>query len=270
MLDSLALYSKMIAASARAQASYRANFVASIFGTFLVTVIEFVGVWALFARFGSLDGWSLPQVAFLYGLVNVVMAVADALATGFDSFHNEVRTGGFDRVLLRPRSTVFQMFAVGVATRRIGRFVQALIVLAWAIPQLDIPWTADGGWRLALVAFTALCGVALFLGLFIIQATAAFWTVEALEAFNAFHYGGTYAAQYPVTIYDGWFRRFFTFVIPLACVTYFPATLILDQPDPLDTPAWLRATAPLAGPLFLAFALRLWSFGVRHYTSTGS
>ena len=58
-------------------------------------------------------------------------------------------------------------------------------------------------------------GVCLFIGLIILQATSAFWTTESLEVWNAFTYGGVTMSQYPLSIYRPWFRRFFTFVIPL-------------------------------------------------------
>jgi ABC-2 type transport system permease protein len=77
-------------------------------------------------------------------------------------------------------------------------------------------------------------------------------------------------SQYPLAIYRPWFRRFFTVVIPLACVNYFPGVAILGRPDPLGTPAALQWLAPAAGPLFLLVCLQIWRVGVRHYQSTGS
>lgn len=76
--------------------------------------------------------------------------------------------------------------------------------------------------------------------------------------------------QYPLTIYRAWFRRFFTFVVPLACVNYFPTLAILDRPDPLGTSIYFQCAAPALGLIFLLIALRIWKFGVRHYRSTGS
>ena len=68
-----------------------------------------------------------------------------------------------------------------------------------------------------------------------------------------------------------WFQRFFTFLVPLACVTYFPALAVLGRDDALlSSPAWFHWTAPLAGFAFLVLALQVWKIGVRHYCSTGS
>ena len=84
-------------------------------------------------------------------------------------------------------------------------------------------------------------------------------------------YGGTEAGQFPLSIYRPWFRRFFTFVVPLACVSYFPALTILGRSDPfLASFPWLGWTAPLVGVAFLLATLQVWQFGVRHYRSTGS
>ena len=83
-------------------------------------------------------------------------------------------------------------------------------------------------------------------------------------------YGGVETAQYPLAIYQPGFRRFFTFVVPLGCISYFPAVAILGIEDPLGSELWMQVAAPLAGYLFFAVSLLAWRFGIRHYTSTGS
>jgi len=113
-------------------------------------------------------------------------------------------------------------------------------------------------------------GACLFLALFVLQGTLAIWTVESIEVVNATTYGGVQAAQYPLSIYEAWFRRFFTYLVPLAGVCYFPVVTALGRPEPLGAPRWLGAASWLVGPLFLAGAIVVWTRGVRHYTSTGS
>jgi len=39
--------------------------------------------------------------------------------------------------------------------------------------------------------------------------------------------------QYPLAVYQRWFQRFFIYIIPLACVNYFPVLVILGRDDPL-------------------------------------
>jgi len=151
--------------------------------------------------------------------------------------------------------------------RRVGRFSQGLLVLLWAAFALELHWSA--GKVLVLLA-ALLGGACLFYGLLVLQATLAFWTTETLEIMNTVTYGGVETAQYPLVVYREWFRRFFTFVVPLACISYYPALAILGRADPLGSPAALHWLAPLVGALFLAACLQVWRVGVRHYRSTGS
>lgn len=268
MGNALSLYIRLIGLSIRGQMQYRVSFLLMSAGQFVTTGVEFAAIWALFARFGTLVPWTLPQVAFFYGIVNTSFAVTDAAARGFELFGAQfVKTGNFDRLLLRPRSTVLQLAGHEFPLMRVGRLLQGVLVLGWAILHLDIDWNVG---RVVLLVVTLCAGFVLFYGIVICQAVLSFWTTESLEIMNTLTYGGVETAQYPIAIYQKYFRRFFTFVVPLACVTYFPVVAILGIPDPLGSPLVVQALAPLAGFGFFAVALLLWRFGVRHYTSTGS
>lgn len=266
-MNGVRLYLRYAGVSLQAQMEYKASFALQALGQTLATGIEFVGLWALFRRFGGVEGWSLAEAAFLYGVVNVSAALGDAVCRGLDVMGSLIREGDLDRLLLRPRSLLLQLLGHELTLRRAGRLAQGAAVAAWAAARLQVPWSAG---RLALLAATLSSGAALWLALLVLQATLAFWTVETLEIMNTVTYGGVEAAQYPLSIYSRAFRRFFVFVVPLACVSYFPVIAILGRADPLGTPAWLGWVSPLAGPLFLAAALRVFRLGVRHYTSTGS
>ena len=266
-MNAIRLYGRYASISLRGQMEYRASFLMQSAGQFLITGIEFLGIWTLFTRFGQIRGWTLAEAAFFYGLISITWSIADAISRGFDVFGTTVKNGDFDRVLLRPRSTILQLFGHELTLRRIGRFVQGLAVLVFAIETLDVAWSAP---RMGLFAVAVIGGVCLFVGLMILEATSAFWTTESLEVWNAFTYGGVTMSQYPLEIYRPWFRRFFLVVIPLGCVTYLPGVAILGRPDPLGTPLLLQWLAPLVGPIFLLVCLYIWGMGVRHYQSTGS
>ncbi len=88
------------------------------------------------------------------------------------------------------------------------------------------------------------------------QATLCFWTVESLEIMNALTYGGTEAAQYPLTLYRDWFRRFFMpFVVPLAFVASHPCGGAARSPHGAGRcPQAARWASPLVGVAFLLSA----------------
>lgn len=268
-MNAFGLYARYVGVSFRSQMQYKASFLLSSFGAFLVSFVEVLGIWALFDRFGGLSGWTLPQVCLFYGFVNMTFAVADAVSLGFDTFGAQyVKSGDLDRLLLRPRSLALQLLGHELTLRRVGRFAQGAIVFGWAVSALDIAWSPAS---VGLLVFAFTGGVAMFVGLFVFAAFLSFWTVESLELMNTMTYGGVETAQYPLSIYERHFRAFFTFVVPLACVAYFPLVAVLGIEDPLGTSYLFQAAAPIAGMAFLAMALALFRYvGLRHYTSTGS
>jgi len=267
MGNAMRLYGQYIALSLRGQMQYRASFVMLSIAYFAGTGIEFVGIWSLFDRFALLRDWSLAEVALFYGVVNMAMSLTKTVSFGFDRFEEMVKSGDFDRLLLRPRSTALQLLSQRLQVARIGHFGQAFCVLVWACWTLNVAWSPA---RLVLLVAAVLGGACVFKGLFILRATLCFWTTEGLEITAAVSYGGVETARYPLNIYRAWFRRFFTYVVPLACFSYYPALAILERPDPLGSGVYFQWAAPLIGFAFLALSLVAWDWGVRHYRSTGS
>ncbi len=267
-MSMIGLYLNYARASLKAQMAYPAAFLMTSFGQFLVTIVEFGGLYLLFDRFGRLDQWSLGEVAIFYGLVNLGFSIADTITRGFDVFGPEfVKTGNFDRLLLRPRSLALQLFGYEFRLTRIGRTLQAVVVLLFGASLIDFAWTSEA---IAIVGLTVAGCVAFFSALLVLQATLAIWTVESLEIVNVFTYGGVYAGQAPMNIYARWLRDFLTYVVPLSCVAYFPVLALLGKAHIEGMTAPAAAMTPLIGFLFFGFSLWVWGFGVRRYTSTGS
>lgn len=267
-MNALRLYGRYVGASLRIQAQYPVATLLLTVGHLAATSIEILGVWALFHRFGQLKGWSFGEAALFYSLINITFSLADLLTRGFEVFGTEfVRTGAFDRVLLRPRAAALQLIGHEIRLSRLGRMIQGLAVLTVATELAPIYWNPA---TIAIAVWAVAGGVALFGGILVLQAALAFWTIESLEVVNVLTYGGVQAAQYPLDIYASWFRRALTFGVPLACVGYYPVLAILGRPDPLGAPDWLLPLTPLAGFAFLLLSSLAWRAGVAHYTSTGS
>jgi ABC-2 type transport system permease protein len=270
LVEDAVLYRRLAGAQVRSQMQYRAAFVVDTVGAFASSIVDFLAIWVFFNVTPSLGGWSLAEIGLLYGLSSIAFALADMFASGFDYAYfgpTMVRQGFFDQVLLRPASPFLQVLASQVLLRRIGRLAQGALVLALVTPALGIAWTPG---QLAFAGVTVLGGMALFFGLFVLGAAASFWTIESLEAMNVLTYGGQALTTYPMSIFGDWLRGFFTFVVPMAFVTYYPALWLLGRPDPLGGPSWLAfVSAPLC-LLACWVCLRAWRLGVNHYQSTGS
>jgi ABC-2 type transport system permease protein len=267
LADHLSLYRRLIGARARAQWQYKTSLLLLALGNLTATATDFLAVVVLFGRIPSLAGWTLGEVALIYGLALAAFGLAEVFSRGFDMFHVQVLQGSFDRVLTRPLGAFFQVLASDVSLRKLSRVAQGLVIVALAQRAIPIHWTAA---KVAVVGLALLGGSGIFFAIFVLGAASAFWTVQANEAVNVFTNGGVTMLSYPLDIYQDWLRRFATFVVPLAFVSYYPALYLLDRPDPLGLPRWAGALSPLAALLFGLVAAAAWSAGVRHYQSTGS
>jgi ABC-2 type transport system permease protein len=75
-MESLSLYRRLIAAQLRSQMQYKVSFLLALLGSFLLNLSEFGVIAIVFTRVPLLVGWSLGEVALLYGLSGVSFAVA--------------------------------------------------------------------------------------------------------------------------------------------------------------------------------------------------
>ncbi len=263
----LRLYRKYAGISIRGQLQYPASFVMQTLGSLLITGIEFLAIAALFTRFGALEGWKLGEMAVFYGMITIAFASCDTITKGFDSMDSLVKRGELDRILLRPRGTILQILEYDFTLRRIGRFSQGFAVLLYGFLTVPVHFTVG---RVIVLSAAFLGSTFVFISLMLIRAALAFRTTETLELMNTMTYGGVQTAQYPISIFPVGLRRFFTFIVPLACVNYFPILFVLGKPDPLGSPAWLLALSPAGGFLFLIAGVAVWRAGIMRYTSTGS
>ena len=269
MRHDLAIYRRLLGIQIRSQLQYRAAFLLEAFGTLVMNGLFFLSLALVLQRFDGLGGWGLGEIAFLYGIVDSAFASMDIIFSGFDpgSFGRWIRLGTFDQLMLRPVNLWMQVLGSRFVLRRVGRLLQGMLIFGLALAMLDIQWTI---WKVLFLPLVFLGMVTFFGGLFVIGATITFWTVESIEVVNIFTYGGSEMISYPMHIYPGWLRSFFTYVIPAIFLNYYPALYFLDKSDPLGFPPWAPLMGPVVGLGMLCVALLFWHFGVRHYQSTGT
>jgi ABC-2 type transport system permease protein len=260
------VYRRLIGAHVRSQLQYRTSVALQLVAVFIATFLDFVVILVLFDQVPALSGWTLEEVAFLYGISAIAFALCDVAVGHLDLLSRMIREGTFDLVLVRPLGSLFQVAASDFALRRFGKLAQGTLVLGIAVARLDVDWTAG---RVAMTVLAVVTGTVIFAAVWIALATVAFWIVDSIEFVNAFTYGGSYLTQYPVSLFGPWVRRLLAFVVPMAFVCYFPALYVLDKPDELGLPHWLRFGSPVVAAVTILVAGFAWRTAVRHYRSAG-
>lgn len=256
------LYFKYVRVHFMSQMSYKKSFILLTIGQFFVPFMIIVSMYFLFQRFDHIMGWTLYEVALCYGVINLSYAICESFSRGFDTFSSLIRTGNFDRIMLRPRGTILQVFGSKFEFTRLGRFLQGLLVFILALYKLKLSYTP-----LIVVSLCLMiaCGILVFTGIYILGASLCFYTVEGIEIINIFTDGGREMSKYPLGIYKKEVQKIFTFIIPFGMINYYPLMYILGKSHNTS-----HAFYPLYSLLFLIPCLTSWYIGVRHYKSTGS
>lgn len=266
MVDLVRIYVRLVGARARGQLEYRASLVLQLLGTAALTVIDFVAILVLFENVDALDGWTLEEIALLYAIATISFALTDLVVGHLDLFPQMIRDGTFDQILVRPLPSLLQVVASDFSLRRIGKALQGVGVLVFALVRLELDWSPA---KVLVLVGAVLAGSVIYAAVWVALATVAFWIVDAIEFVNAFTYGGSYLAQYPITIFARWLRGLVLFVLPLAFVAYFPALVLLDRESGLPLPAELGYLTGVVALVAALVANVVWTGAVRHYRSAG-
>ncbi|MDJ1133259.1 ABC transporter permease [Streptomyces iconiensis] len=251
----------------RSTMAYRASFAIMLAVSFATTFLDFAAIMIMFSHVEALGGFSLPEVAFLYGTSSVAFGLADLFLGQFERIGGRVRDGTMDLLLMRPVPVLVQVAADRFALRRLGRISQGAMVLTWSLFQLDVDWNVGSA---LMVLVMIVSGGCIFGCVFVLGGAFQFWAQDASEVQNAFTYGGTTLLQYPPTVFGKDLVRGVTFVVPLAFVNWMPALRLLGRDDPLGLPGWVDFASPAVALLCCVITGLVWRAGLRAYRSTGS
>nr|WP_055485298.1 ABC transporter permease [Streptomyces sp. WMMB 322] len=246
---------------------YRASFAMLALGSFATSALDFVAIMIMFSHVEVLAGFTLHEVALLYGTCAASLGLADLLLGSFDRVGTRVRDGTMDTILVRPVPALAQVAADRFALRRLGRLVQGVLVLGWALSGVRLE---GGPWAPLLLAVTVLSGTAVFGAVFVLGGAFQFVAQDAAEVQNSFTYGGATMLQYPPAVFAKDLVRGVTFVIPLAFVNWMPVLRLLGRDDPLRLPGWVDFAGPAVAAGCCVLAGLAWRAGLRAYRSTGS
>lgn len=249
----------------RAAASYRASFALMTLFGLASGAMDLAAILVVFANTTTLAGFTREEVLFLYGTASVSFTLCDIFVSNLDRISQHIKAGTLDTFLIRPVSAWIQIAADRFVPTRIGRVLQAVATLAYAVAALDLDWRR--AWMIPVMIAT---GVVIFAALWTLAGALQFVLTDAPEVVNSFTYGTHQLSQYPLSIYARDLVRGVTYVLPLAFVNWQPGLYALGRDDPFGTPGFMRFLGPAAA-LALALAAGLaWRQGIRHYRSTGS
>lgn len=210
----------------------------------------------------SIPGWSLEESLVVIGWFILLQGVLEGVINpGLAAVVDHIRKGTLDFVLLKPADAQFLVSTSRFALWRVVSLVTAGAVFAIAFGRLGrVP--TPGGVGLSLVLLVAATWALYSLWVLIIS--SAFFVVKVDNL--TYLFSSIFdAARWPITVFKGAWRLLFTFVVPLALMTTYPAEALLGR---LETSTLLYS---LVGTVALAAVSRtVWLLSLRRYTSASS
>ncbi len=246
---------------------YRANFVMWFGFTIVYHGVALAALYVTMRQFPSMNGWDFRQMFFLYALWMTAHELHNTLFFTVVSVPEYVREGRFDRFLVRPLDTLFQVLTVPQSIVPDGLILAiATLAAATAAAHVRVDWLYA-----VFVPAIAMGGALIDLGISLVVATLSFWFVRVDTLRWVVMSLEQDFTRYPISIYGRGVRIVLSFVLPFAFMNYFPATFFLQKTDTgMHLDPWVGLLTPAIGLAWLGAAYAFWLVGLRHYQGTGS
>ena len=259
----LSLLTQYFIQYSKVRLAYRADFLISVITTIGATLFGIAVVWLIFGRIPRLVGWSFYEIVFLYGFSLLPMSIFNMLSINLYYFSElYIIEGKFDRVLLRPVNSLFQILFEQFRLEALGdTFLGVFLILTCA---------GKLGLRLGLadwlfICAATLCGCLIYLAIFLLLTCISFWMEDRAgvipPVYNMLTFG-----RYPLDIYNPFIRFVLSWIVPFGFATFYPTAFLLKQ-EAYGVYAWLM---PVVTAVFVSLSVLVWNRGVKNYSSTGS
>jgi ABC-2 type transport system permease protein len=248
---------------AKTRMAYKADFFIASFANILATVAGYGFVLVLFSRIPQLKGWKFEEVLFIYGFSLVPMGLFNIVSLNLYDFGEiYIVEGKFDRVLLRPVHSLFQIMFENFRLESMQEIVTGLAAVLYCAGKLKIPLSPV---NLILFPVLVLCGAVIYTCIFVIISSVNFWVEDRIglapPVFNMIAFG-----RYPITIYNTVIQFMLSWIIPFAFASFYPTVRYLGRME-FRTEFYL---IPVVTAALIGLALLIWGRGVLQYKSTGS
>ena len=177
-MSELKLYFKYIRLNFLAGLQYK-GWPIMVLQVIIVVVTDPLGLILLFSRFGSIGVWSMEKILLIYAMAITSFGLAETFCRGFDYFPwRMIRSGDFDRVLLRPSSLFVQVAGSYFHIHRLSRVISGIGAIVWCLWKLQVHINLL---NITIIVLALIGGFLAYTGVFIMTSGLAFFTIQGLD-----------------------------------------------------------------------------------------
>ncbi len=258
----LRLLGVQLRASSLLALQYRGDFVIEGIISLFWTATALAPLFVVFRDRQSIAGWSFGEALLVIGWFTLLQGILEgAINPSLTGVVEHIRKGTLDFVLLKPADAQFLVSTARFLPWRSINVLAGIGLFVYGFHLIGRPPSLLG-----LLASLVLLGTSVLLlySLWILTVAAAFYVVK-VDNLTYFFTSIFDAARWPASVFRGVLAFVFTFVIPLAVMTTFPAQAMLGR-LPMASLVW----AVVGSILFAFVSRRVWLHSIGHYTSASS
>src|SRR5512136_3120980 len=219
MIRYLSLYRLFLSQRLKALLEYRANFIIGAASTIFLQASSIIAIWVVMQKVPTLNGWTYDEILLVYGLITLAKSINHMFADNLWTLgRTYIRSGGFDRFLVRPINPLFHLLADRFCQDGIGNFLVGVALVVKASITLQIAWTPL---KLLALVLSVISGGIIFIALNLLTCVAAFWIVDSVPV-KRLVFDNHLFAQYPLTMYPKAIIIMLTWVIPYGLASFYP------------------------------------------------
>jgi ABC-2 type transport system permease protein len=259
----LRLYGALWKNSVAREMGFKANFLLWIVVEMLWFALQLGFIAVIYQHTDHIGTWTKWEVVLLIGASHFIQQLFTAIfLSNMTQLSEYIRTGRLDFMLLLPVNT---RFLVSFRQVDLGGFVNgasAIVVMAYAAEQLHLVISLARGVGFLLLV---VCSLLVHYSLMLMLASTSFWTVRG-QGIVWGYYNLFNIARMPDAAFQGFFRVFFTYAIPMLLVANVPAKLLAHK----LASTWEMLLLLVLSLICFAVSQAVWRGALRHYTSASS
>jgi ABC-2 type transport system permease protein len=220
-------------------------------------------LYVLFSMRDGVRGWSAHEMLVVVGFFTMHKGVlASVIQPSLQQAVEHIRKGTLDFLLLKPADSQFMLSTSKLELAHLTDVVAGAAIVAWAAARL--PGASPSGMDLLFACALFMCGLSILYALWILVVSLAFKVVK-IDNMSHLFMSLFEAARWPSSVFRGALSLLFTFVIPLALMTTYPALAVLGRARPTHF-----VTAAGVACALLVVSRLVWLRSVRSYTGASS
>ncbi|GGG07099.1 ABC transporter permease [Paenibacillus albidus] len=242
---------------------YKGDFFIQFISVLLDFVLAILTVDIMFSQISALNQWNKVDILVLVGMYRIFVGIINVFTIpSLSALPGSVISGDFDYVLLTPVDSQFFTSMKEVRAWKLSDVILGLIFIIYIYATNELSFSLS---NLIGALLMLICGGIIVACFYSIIASLSFWFNDVSNLLIIIPQCFEWAGKWPVTIFPGFLRILFTFLIPVGVAITLPTQALLNSINSSDVALTVGFCL-----LLILLSRIIWKMGVKRYSGASS